>query len=249
MKQIIPFKKDITFKSVIGELTSISLDNDLQLKGEDLVVGNFYIKGRYKLTKASQIEEEFSYKIPCEISISDSYDTFDSTIDIDDFYYEIKDEQTLEVNISVCIDNLVKKEEMPEEKSLRKEEENKETLEEKEILEEKEKEEKRPIEKKVLEKNDSCYEKEDEEETLKETGRKEIKKEEEINPFSILQETKKEIFSSTDTYSCYYVYLVQEDDSIDKILNKYKITKEDLALYNDINDIKKGTKLIIPDNG
>lgn len=248
MKQIIPFKKDIAFKSVIGELTSISLDNDLQLKGEDLVVGNFYIKGRYKLTKASQIEEEFSYKIPCEISISDSYDTFDSTIDIDDFYYEIKDEQTLEVNISVCIDNLVKKEENVEEKSSRKEEENKEVLEEN-----KETVEKRKIEIPVLEKNDSCYEEEDpkekEEENLKETGRKETKKEEEINPFSILQKTKKEVFSSTDTYSCYYVYLVQEDDSIDKILNKYKITKEDLALYNDIDDIKKGTKLIIPDNG
>ena len=47
MKQIIPFTKDITFKNTIGDLVSISLDNDLQLKGEDLITGNFYVKGKY----------------------------------------------------------------------------------------------------------------------------------------------------------------------------------------------------------
>src|SRR5574344_1609212 len=110
MKQIIPFTKDIVFKSTIGELTSISLDHDLQLKGEDLITGNFYIKGKYKLTTASQIEEDFSYKVPCEIAISDDYDTFDATIDIDDFYYEVVEEEILKVNIAVAIDNLIKKE-------------------------------------------------------------------------------------------------------------------------------------------
>ena len=122
MKQIIPFTKDITFKNTIGDLVSISLDNDLQLKGEDLITGNFYVKGKYKLTKASIQEEEYSYKIPCEIAISDDYDTFDATIDIDDFYYDI-------------IDNLVKKEvKEKEEVSVRKEEQ-----EVKEIKEENEK--------------------------------------------------------------------------------------------------------------
>ena len=98
MKQIIPFTKDITFKNTIGDLVSISLDNDLQLKGEDLITGNFYVKGKYKLTKASIQEEEYSYKIPCEIAISDDYDTFDATIDIDDFYYDIIDNEVLRIN-------------------------------------------------------------------------------------------------------------------------------------------------------
>ena len=48
MKQIIPFTKDITFKNTIGDLVSISLDNDLQLKGEDLITGNFYVKGKIR---------------------------------------------------------------------------------------------------------------------------------------------------------------------------------------------------------
>ena len=123
MKQIIPFTKDITFKNTIGDLVSISLDNDLQLKGEDLITGNFYVKGKYKLTKASIQEEEYSYKIPCEIAISDDYDTFDATIDIDDFYYDIIDNEVLRINIDLVIDNLVKKEvKENEEVSVRKEE-------------------------------------------------------------------------------------------------------------------------------
>lgn len=108
MKQTIPFKKDITFKTKIKELTSISLDNDLTLKGEDLIVGNFYIKGSYK--KEDDYEEEYSYKVPCEIAISDDYDTFDCKIDIDDFHYEIINDEVLRLNIVVLIDNLIKKE-------------------------------------------------------------------------------------------------------------------------------------------
>ena len=119
MKQIIPFTKDITFKNTIGDLVSISLDNDLQLKGEDLITGNFYVKGKYKLTKASIQEEEYSYKIPCEIAISDDYDTFDATIDIDDFYYDIIDNEILRINIDLVIDNLVKKEVKEKEEDVR----------------------------------------------------------------------------------------------------------------------------------
>lgn len=117
MRQTIPFKKDITFKTKIGELTAISLDNDLTLKGEDLIVGNFYISGTYKMLETSTIEEEYSYKIPCEIAISDEYDTYDATIDIDDFYYEIINDEILRVNIVVVINNLERKEEVLEGKN------------------------------------------------------------------------------------------------------------------------------------
>ena len=33
---------------------------------------------------------------------------------------------------------------------------------------------------------------------------------------------------------------------VEKILTKYNVTKEDVALYNNIEEIKPGTKLIIP---
>ena len=51
---------------------------------------------------------------------------------------------------------------------------------------------------------------------------------------------------STETYTTYYVYIVKEEDTVDKILIKYGITKEELESYNDITEIKPGDKVIIP---
>ena len=58
-----------------------------------------------------------------------------------------------------------------------------------------------------------------------------------------------DLFSNLDdseTYTTYYVYIVKEEDTIDKILSKYGITKEELENYNDITDIKPGDKVVIP---
>ena len=108
---------NILFKTKIGELTSISLDNDLILKGEDIVTGNFYIKGTYKMISSSTNEEEYSYKIPCEIQISDIYDTYDCTINIDDLLSldDFMQKQILfrllrKYNLShKCIEEIIKK--------------------------------------------------------------------------------------------------------------------------------------------
>lgn len=197
MKQIIPFTKDITFKTKIGELTSISLDNDLTLKGEDLITGNFYIKGSYKMIKTSEAEEEYSYKIPCDIAISDTYDTFLATIDIDDFNYEIIDDQILRVNISLVIDNLEKKE--------------------------------------IFEDN-------------KEDVRSDEKEEEVIIDRKIDDDNFQSVFNGEETYSTYSIYVMKEEDTIEKILEKYNITRFDLEDYNDLTNVTVGSKIIIPSN-
>ena len=129
MKQIIPFTKDITFKTNIEEICSISLDEDLNLLGEDHISGNFYIKGTYK-KNAGDLPEEYSYKLPCEIVISDRYDAFNATIDIEDFNYEVHDD-TLKVSISVLVDNLEEKEKVREVEEVEEIEE--ETKEERDI--------------------------------------------------------------------------------------------------------------------
>ena len=49
MKEIIPIKKDIVFKTLIGEITSINLDLDYKIK-EDLIDGNVILEGSYKKT-------------------------------------------------------------------------------------------------------------------------------------------------------------------------------------------------------
>ena len=45
------------------------------------------------MTQASQIDEEFSYKIPVDIELDEKYDTSNITLDIDDFTYEVIDEE------------------------------------------------------------------------------------------------------------------------------------------------------------
>lgn len=221
MKQIIPFEKDILFKTKIGELTSISLDNDLILKGEDIVTGNFYIKGTYKMISSSTNEEEYSYKIPCEIQINNTYDTYDCTIDIDDFSYEIKNDDTLCVKISVLLDNLVKKE--PEE---RKEEE-------------------------LIDMTDSLPIKEELEQEKPETKKIEelVVDERNIDPVNVLNDIKSDIISDTDErYLTYKVYTVQEEDTIEKICTKYKVSVDQIKDYNDFDNLTTGLKLLIPNS-
>ena len=211
MKQIIPFEKDILFKTKIGELTSISLDNDLILKGEDIVTGNFYIKGTYKMISSSTNEEEYSYKIPCEIQISDLYDTYDCTIDIDDFSYEIKNDDTLCVKISVLLDNLVKKEFEV------KEELNDMT----DLL---------PM---------------DEDNDIDEL----VIDERNIDPVDVLNDIKSDIISDADEkYLTYIVYTVQEEDTIEKICTKYKVSVNQIKDYNDFDVLTTGLKLLIPNS-
>ena len=63
----------------------------------------------------------------------------------------------------------------------------------------------------------------------------------EINEVDLFKENVDE-----KEYSIYRVYLVAPDDTLDKILIKYKVTKEELSHYNDLENIKPGIKLIIP---
>ena len=129
MKKVIPFTKDIPFDNGIKEILSISLDHDLSIK-DKLLSGNFYVKGNY-LTKSDE-EDNYSYKIPFEITISDKYDISDTIFDIEDFYYETVDDK-LRINIEVYIDGLIEKEaeerkEVLEEPNEKKEERNEESV-------------------------------------------------------------------------------------------------------------------------
>jgi len=239
MKQIIPFNKEITFKTSVSDITSISLDHDLQLTGVDIIRGNFYIKGKFKMTKGSIIEEDFSYKIPCEIAISDDYDAYDATVDIDDFYYDLLDDSILKVNIAVLIDNLVKKEE------------------EKRCIEIEETEE---IEKedKPVETNEDLLKDNEEEtkelnisfETEENTNNKKVdisyKEKERINPVNVIQNSNEDLFKTENKYQTYYVYLTKDEDSFETLKEKYKVSREQILDYNDITDITPGIKVIIP---
>lgn len=108
MNKIIPFKKEIDFESIY-QISSISLEHNLSLK-EDIIKGNFIVSGSYKKTESSINIDEFNFELPFEISIDSKYETKNITVDINDFYYEIIDNEKLSLNIEVIIDNLEEKE-------------------------------------------------------------------------------------------------------------------------------------------
>ena len=105
MKNIIPFKKDVIFKTNISEVTSISLENTLSIK-DDIIKGDFLVSGEYKISDKSTSVDHFSLNLPFEIVIDERYNTEKATADIDDFYYEIVNDNVLRIAIDVLIDNL-----------------------------------------------------------------------------------------------------------------------------------------------
>lgn len=56
------------------------------------------------------------------------------------------------------------------------------------------------------------------------------------------------IEQNDEDYKSYSVYIVRDGDSIEAIIEKYNITKEELESYNDLKELKIGDKIIIPCN-
>ena len=90
------------------------------------------------------------------------------------------------------------------------------------------------------------YKKLEQEERKTETVKVEEQTEEKIESVNTNRTSLFGTMDESETYMTYRVYIIREGDSIDNILARYEITKEELASYNDLNDIKLGDKLIIP---
>lgn len=204
MKKVIPFKKEIIFESNIAEITSISLEHNLEIK-DNSVIGSFDISGSYKMTLTSTVTDDFSYNLPFEIDLDERYTLDNAIVDIDDFYYEIINDRVLSINIEVGIDK----------------------------LEEIEMEDKMPD---IIEENKEF------EEMTRDENVEEKRCIEEENPISNVFTS----VSDVETYKSYTVYIVRENDTIENILTKYSITKEELEVYNNLEELKIGDKLIIP---
>lgn len=232
MKKIITFKKELPFKTKLCEISSISLEHIINSQTEDLISGEFLINGEYKMTEGSINKEKYDFKLPFDIAINPDYEKESIKLDIDNFYYEILNNEILKVNIDLLIE-ASEKEIIPKEvKPLPKEDLIKDSPEDR-ITENIANQEKI---------NNSIIDNKTEDNSNTITN---ITKEESntanINIFDNI--------NNNETYSAYYVYIVKEEDTIDKILDKYKITKEELSNYNDIENIKPFDKIIIPQNG
>ena len=106
MKKKVTFEKSIEFPTMIGEVVEISLDHELKFINESNIEGNFILTGKYKMTEASRLEEDFNYKIPTEIALSEKIDLNTTNLEISDFYYEIENENTMICHIELMIEGL-----------------------------------------------------------------------------------------------------------------------------------------------
>lgn len=254
MKQIIPFVKDISFNTDISEITSIALEHNLQMENADSIVGNFTISGKYKINDISVNEEVFEKEILFDITLDDKYDASKVKIDIDNFYYEIINDEYLRVHIDVLVQNLVyvKKEvkmidevekpelvipDVPTAEDKKNEERSDDLVEnEKEIIKTNEEREKENI--------------------LEEKNSNNTKENVEISENDIVEENRENIASNisasflneTEKYVTYKVHIIRENETIDDIKEKYGIDKEELEKYNSLDNIVIGSKIIIPTN-
>lgn len=268
MKQIIPFKKELLFKTKVSEITSISLEHTLSLKKDDLISGEFHISGDYKMTEGSINREKFYFTLPFEINLDTIYNTDTIIIDIDNFYYEVINNESLQVNIDVYVEG--EKIEKEENKNIEEQElietisDDSDRIGKEELIEKDDSIKEIKLDKEVIETNVEdnmrktrpiVEEEVSLEESIKYNKPMEVEIESEpkieINNNNTNLNTNKDFnifdnIDSADTYVTYYVYIVKEEDNIDKILEKFNVTKEELANYNDITNIKPKDKLIIP---
>lgn len=234
MKKKVTFDKSMEFPSMIGQISAISLDSALRFVDEANIEGDLIVSGKYKLTEASQLEEDFYYKIPIEITLTENLDIDHSSIEISDFTYETQ-ENMLICHIELFINGIeiIEEKIVEEERECDGEEkmENEIEIPHKNIEEEK-------IRDEVFE------EKKNIQEGIKEELEKDSSEEkEELEKDNSLFFNFKD---DDDQYGTFIVYIVRQNETINSIIEKYHTTLEEIEQYNDIKDIQNGTKLIIP---
>ena len=245
MRKNVSFEKRIDFPTMVGEISAISLEEDLKFINESSIDGNLILSGKYKLTEASRLEEDFNYKLPIEISLTEKLDISTSKVEISNFTYKMMDENIMLCNIELLIEGLelldesrecdsdVSEIEIPIKKDIDKVINNEfindtDTLESDVLLKENN-------EVKYDKRDDIVVTKKEVAETI------DINKDDKVENTSIFN-----INEDSETYGTLLVYIVRENETINSIITKYNTTIEELEKYNDLKDLSIGTKLIIP---
>ena len=222
---IVPYEKEIVFNTKIKEICSISLEYEANVLDEELS-GDFILVGEYKVHELSVNKEPFKYRIPFSIELSDDIIRDSIKHDINNFTYEIVDEDTLKVNIEFnityeVVEDKVKKEEIEEQEKKNEVEENTEARINIPSLD-------IPV--------DTILPKEEKEDN---------KIEEPNTPDNIVLNNS---LNTINTYVTYHIHILDDGESIDSISLKYNVPTDVLREYNDNIKWEKGSKVLIPEN-
>ena len=221
IKKIISFEKELLLNTRVSEITSISLEHKINKIDDDLISGIFIISGDYKMTEGSIVRDKFSYDVNFDIALDNRYDTKNIVVDIDNFTYEVINDDVLKVYIDLFIEGDILKDDV--------------------IVVTND-----DINKKSVISNNNNKEMEKNEDVIENDIILNDKEVRDIDNSNILLEEEYLDINNSETYATYYVYIVKEEDSIDKIIEDFGVSKDDLSLYNSIDDIKPGDKIIIP---
>lgn len=237
MSEAFVVERDFLFKDSIFEITSISVEHDEDINGSNLE-GDFIISGDYRLHEISINKEDFSFKLPFTHEIRSNINLDTVNLEITDFTYELNNNDELHVHIEYIVSGEQSLIEFADEKDLDA----------------------------FLNKTDAeVVDLTEDEPRFKEVSKEEIlnipaedsKKEEKEEPKEEIKEDKPSEISTNniigsinadETYVKYHVHTVMQNDTLEGILDKYKITLTDLKKYNTFEALEVNMKLVIPEN-
>lgn len=251
MKMNVPYEKEIVFNTKIADITSISLEYEANVLDED-IEGEFIISGDYKIHELSVNKEPFKYRLPFSVSLTDDIIRDSIKYDINNFTYDIIDDDTLKVNIEFGIDYEVVKENAPKESEVK--EAITFTSDDKEGIGSKEREDQAARELDNLLDDIKLH---NEISTNKVTDNISLKdnnveiKEKNIDENLTINPNKEVVLNNVsnalNTYVTYHIHILSDGEDINTIINKYKVNKELIDEYNSNLQWVMGEKVIIPE--
>ena len=316
MRKVISFDKELEFKTMIGEITSISLDQDLSFQDDSTVSGELVVSGKYKLTAASRLEDDFLFHLPMEIVLTERLDSKTRNVTIEDFRYEVEDNDILLCHIDLLVEGVEIIDDIESDSS---DSDIRETTgssaseivdssHDAGIKSELSEEELRPVEvtdivtpiestfstpavsnqreesfmdivpaisSNASDKsidvdvdisvnnnvtdtadtntnvntntniNSSAIANSSSNAMIETADTKDLKDQDESDGVGSLFSSFKD---SDETFATYSVYIFRANDTIEMIMDKYQVTKEELESYNDLSSLPIGSKVIIPTN-
>lgn len=237
MSEAFVVERDFLFKDSIFEITSISVEHDEDINGSNLE-GDFIISGDYRLHEISINKEDFSFKLPFTHEIRSNVNLDTVNLEITDFTYELNNNDELHVHIEYIVSGEQSLIEFADEKDL-DDFLNKTDAEVVDLTEDE------PRFKEVSKEEILNIPAEDSKKEEKEESKKEIK---EDKPSEISTNNIIGSINADETYVKYHVHTVMQNDTLEGILDKYKITLTDLKKYNTFETLEVNMKLVIPEN-
>ena len=237
MSEAFVVERDFLFKDSIFEITSISVEHDEDINVSNLE-GDFIISGDYRLHEISINKEDFSFKLPFTHEIRSNVNLDTVNLEITDFTYELNNNDELHVHIEYIVSGEQSLIEFADEKDL-DEFLNKTDAEVVDLTEDE------PRFKEISKEETLDIPVEDSKKEEKEEPKEEIKedKSSEISTNNIIGS-----INADETYVKYHVHTVMQNDTLEGILDKYKITLTELKKYNTFEALEVNMKLVIPEN-